>query len=252
MRGIKKKSKLAACLLAVAVAVTGIPTAGTEARAAADVPEGSSLLARYPLQQDVSDISGNGKNGEVHGSVSYNDGLVLPGGKKTNAADASYVTLPGDIFAGKDKLTISVWIKNASDKGNYAALFFGTAPQANNMPLNYWLFNPINPDSRFKSVFTDTDNSDKPYSSEVGVTAGDTAQYKNKWAHYATVLTEDSVTGYINGVQIGTASKKKKVSDIKSEIQAYIGRSNYVEDNTYGGSFRDLKVYEGAMSAQQV
>ncbi len=252
MRGIKKKSKLAACLLAVAVAVTGIPTAGTEARAAADVPEGGSLLARYPLQQDVNDISGNGKNGEVHGSVSYNDGLVLPGGKKTNAADASYVTLPGDIFAGKDKLTISVWIKNASDKGNYAALFFGTAPQANNMPLNYWLFNPINPDSRFKSVFTDTDNSDKPYSSEVGVTAGDTAQYKNKWAHYATVLTEDSVTGYINGVQIGTASKKKKVSDIKSEIQAYIGRSNYVEDNTYGGSFRDLKVYEGAMSAQQV
>ena len=58
------------------------------------------------------------------------------------------------------------------------------------------------------------------------MTAGDTAQYKNKWAHYTTVLTEDSITGYINGVQIGTASKTKKVADFKSEIQAYFGRSN--------------------------
>lgn len=246
-----KKGRLAACLLAVVLAVTGIPTAGIHAQAAEGAPESGNLLARYPLQEDANDISGNNKHGEAHGNVAYNDGLVLSGGKKTSAADAPYVTLPGELFMGKEKLTISVWIKNASDKGNYAALFFGTAPQANNMPLNYWLFNPINPDSRFKSVFTNSDNSDAPYSSEAGVTAGDTAQYKNKWAHYTTVLTEDSITGYINGVQIGTASKTKKVADFKSEIQAYIGRSNYVEDNTYGGSFRDLKIYEGAMTANQ-
>ncbi len=246
-----KKGRLAACLLAVVLAVTGIPTAGIHAQAAEGAPESGNLLARYPLQEDANDISSNNKHGEAHGNVAYNDGLVLSGGKKTSAADAPYVTLPGELFMGKEKLTISVWIKNASDKGNYAALFFGTAPQANNMPLNYWLFNPINPDSRFKSVFTNSDNSDAPYSSEAGVTAGDTAQYKNKWAHYTTVLTEDSITGYINGVQIGTASKTKKVADFKSEIQAYIGRSNYVEDNTYGGSFRDLKIYEGAMTANQ-
>lgn len=248
----RRKNRLASCLLAVILAVTGIPTAGIHAQAAADAPEGGSLLARYPLQEDANDISGNDRHGEAHGSVSYNDGLVLSGGKKTSAADAPYVTLPGELFAGREKLTISVWIKNASDKGNYGALFFGTAPQANNMPLNYWLFNPINPDSRFKSVFTNSDNSATPYSSEVGVTAGNTAQYKNKWAHYTTVLTEDSITGYINGTLVGTASKTKKVADFKSEIQAYIGRSNYVEDNTYGGSFRDLKIYEGAMTANQV
>ena len=247
-----KKSRLAAWLLAAVLAVGAIPTTGIHAQAAEGAAEGGSLLARYPLQEDANDISGNGRHGEAHGNVDYNDGLVLSGGKKTSAADAPYVTLPGGIFTGKEKLTISVWIKNASDKGNYAALFFGTAPQANNMPLNYWLFNPINPDSRFKSVFTNSDNSGEPFSSEVGVVVGDMAQYKNKWAHYTTVLTEDSITGYVNGVQIGTASKAKKVAEFKSEIQAYIGRSNYVEDNTYGGSFRDLKIYEGAMTANQV
>lgn len=247
----RRKHRLTALLLAVSLAVTGIPAAGMETRAA-DAPEGCSLLARYPLQQDVNDISGNGRNGETHGNVSYTDGLVLPGGKKTSAEDASYVTLPGNMFTGKEKLTISVWIKNATDKGNYAALFFGTAPQDNKMPLNYWLFNPINPGGLFKSVFTNADNADSPYSTEAGVTAGDTTQYKGKWAHYTTVLTEDSVTGYINGKQVGTASKSKKVSEFKSGIQAYIGRSNYIEDMTYAGSFCDLKIYEGAMEQAQV
>lgn len=247
-----KKSRLAACLLAVVLAVTVIPTSGIRVQAAAGAPEDGSLLARYPLQEDTNDISGHGKHGEVHGNVSYNDGLFLSGGKKTSAADAPYVTLPGELFMGHEKLTISVWIKNATEKGNQAALFFGTAPQDNYMPLNYWLFNPINPDGRFKSVFTNSNNFAEPFSSEVGVSAGDTVQYKNKWAHYTTVLAEDSITGYINGVQIGTASKTKKVAEFQSEIQAYIGRSNYVEDNTYGGSFRDLKIYEGAMTANQV
>lgn len=250
----EKKKKLihwSAFLLAMLLTVTSFPMTDMTVKADVDVPE-INLLARYPLQQDANDISGNGKHGEAHGSVSYNDGLVLAGGKVTTNSAASYITLPGDMFVGEENLTISVWIKNASDKGNYGALFFGTAPQANNMPLNYWLFNPINPDSLFKSVFTNINNASAPYNSEVGVAAGSTEAYKGKWAHYTTVLTENSVTGYINGKQVGTADKSKKVADFGSDLQAYIGRSNYVEDNTYGGSFQDLQIYGGAMDAEQV
>ena len=205
------RNRISAFLLAAAVAVTGIPAGGMTAQAAGDVPEGTSLLARYPLLQDANDVSGNGKNGEAHGSVTYNDGMVLPGGVKTNNASASYVSIPGDLFAGKEKLTVSVWIKSTTDKGNYAALFFGTKPQSNNLPLNYWLFNPTNPGGSFKSVFTDSNSTDKPYGTEKGVTAGATEQYKNKWVHYTTVLTENSVTGYINGKQIGRASCRERV-----------------------------------------
>ncbi len=248
-----QKLRIVSFLLAFLLAFTGVPmerlhAEGEEAAQA----EGAALLARYPLAQDVNDISGNGKNGEAHGSVTYNEGLTLPGGKKTSAGDASYVTLPGDIFAGKENLTISVWIKSATDKGNYAALFFGTPPQSNNMPLNYWLFNPTNPGGLFKSVFTDSNNSNAPYQSEKGVTAGGTEVYKGKWVHYTTVLTENSVTGYINGQKVGQASKSKKVADFGTDIQAYIGRSNYLEDNTYAASFQDLQVYGGAMDDAQV
>ncbi len=210
------------------------------------------LLARYPLSKDAKDISGNGKDGQVHGNVSWGDGLELPGGKKTNDANASYVTLPGDLFTAKEDLTISVWIKSATGSGNYAALFFGTEPQGNSMPLNYWLFNPTNPDGLFKSVFTNSNNSGAPYNSEVGVASGTTSEYRGVWTHYTTVLTERSIVGYINGKKVGTASKSKKVAEFGNMLQAYIGRSNYVNDDTYAGSFQDLQIYAGAMSEEEV
>lgn len=248
---LSRKRRILSFLLAFLLAFTGIPMERIQAEPA-PWAEDANLLARYPLAQDANDISGNHKNGEVHGSVTWNEGLTLPGGKKTSAADASYVTLPGDLFAGRENLTISVWIKSATNKGNYAALFFGTAPQSNNMPLNYWLFNPTNPSGLFKSVFTDSNNSGTPYNTEKGVTAGGTEVYKGKWVHYTTVLTEKSVTGYINGQRIGEAAKSKKVADFGSGIQAYIGRSNYLEDMTYAASFQDLQVYGSAMSDDQV
>ena len=131
---LSRKRRILSFLLAFLLAFTGIPMERIQAEPA-PWAEDANLLARYPLAQDANDISGNHKNG----SVTWNEGLTLPGGKKTSAADASYVTLPGDLFAGRENLTISVWIKSATNKGNYAALFFGTAPQSNNMPLNYWL-----------------------------------------------------------------------------------------------------------------
>lgn len=250
-RKLTAKTRIFSFLLAVMLVFTGIPAEGVSAGPAAQA-EDAPLLARFPLAQDANDISGNGKNGQVHGAVTWAEGLTLPGGQRTSDANASYITLPGDLFANRERLTISVWIKSATNKGNYAALFFGTAPQSNNMPLNYWLFNPTNPNGLFKSVFTDSNNSGAPYNSEKGVTAGATEGYKGQWVHYATVLTENSVVGYINGQKVGEAAKSKKVADFGSEIQAYIGRSNYLNDNTYGASFQDLQVYGGAMSGQQV
>ncbi len=221
-------------------------------KAAEEKAETATMLAHYPLQSDVDDVSGNNKNAEIHGSVSWDDGLVLPGGKKTSAGDASYVTLPEGLFDGKDEVTISAWIKSNTDKGNYSALFFGTKAQNNNMPLNYWLFNPTNPSGNFKSVFTNDNNSGAPYQTEVGISSTATTANKGVWTHYTTVLTEDSVTGYINGKKIGTTAKTKKTSDFGTGLQAYIGRSNYLGDNTYAGSFQDLRIYDDALDAQEV
>ncbi len=86
----------------------------------------------------------------------------------------------------------------------------------------------------------------------MGVTSASTEAYKGVWTHYTTVLTEDSVTGYINGKKIGTAAKTKTTSDFGTGLQAYIGRSNYLADQTYAGSFQDLRIYSGALDADGI
>ena len=248
------KKKSLAFVLAASMCVGGVlPAAAAPVKEEGMAKaEESAMLAHYPLQGDVQDISGNENHGSVHGNVSWTDGLVLPGGTRTDASNASYVTLPEGMFDGQDEVTVSVWINSNTNSGNYSALFFGTETQSNNLPLNYWLFNPTNPSGMFKSVFTNSDNSGSPWSTEVGVTSGSTTAYKGVWTHYTTVLTEDSVTGYINGEKIGTAEKSKTTTDFGENLQAYIGRSNYTQDNTYAGSFQDLRVYSQAMTQEEV
>ncbi len=96
----------------------------------------AEMLAHYPLQENAEDITENHNDGKINGNVTWSEGLVLPGGKGTGDAAASYVTLPQGMFDGQDELTISVWLKSNTNKGNYSALFFGTPPQSsNNMPF---------------------------------------------------------------------------------------------------------------------
>lgn len=204
------------------------------------------LIAKYPLLEDVKDITGNGNDGTTIGAITYEDGLTLPGG------ETDYVELPGDMFVNEDNLTISAWIKNEMNPGNYSALFFGTAANSNGLPENYWIFNPSNPDGNFKTVFTNSVSSGAPWGTEVGPDGSSTSGYQGKWVHYTTVITSDSITGYIDGELVGTANKTRTTSDFGENIEAYIGRSNYLSDPTFKGSFQDLRIYGIGLDAEQV
>ena len=124
-----------------------------------------AMLAHYPLLEDVMDISGNEEHGTTVGNITYTDGLTLAGG--TNSS-TNYVQLPTGLFDNQENTTISVWIKSNSGSGNYSALFYGTPAASNNLPTNYWLFNPSNPSGNFKSAFTNGNNVSQPWTTEVG------------------------------------------------------------------------------------
>ncbi len=208
-----------------------------------------TMLAHYPLLEDVQDISGNEKHGTAVGNITYTDGLTLPGGTDSNT---NYVQLPTGLFDHQENTTISVWIKSNTGSGNYSALFYGTPAAGNNLPTNYWMLNPSNPSGDFKSVFTNSNNVDQPWTTEVGVSGTSTSQYKGQWVHYTTVITESSITGYINGVSIGTTAKEKTTASFGTDLQAYIGRSNYLGDATFAGSFQDLRIYGEALNSEDI
>ncbi|WP_433752427.1 immunoglobulin-like domain-containing protein [Paenibacillus amylolyticus] len=217
-------------------------------QASAD-PITPTMLAHYPLLEDVQDISGNEKHGTAVGNITYADGLTLPGGTDSNT---NYVQLPTGLFDHQENTTISVWIKSNTGSGNYSALFYGTPAAGNNLPTNYWMLNPSNPSGDFKSVFTNSNNVDQPWTTEVGVSGTSTSQYGGQWVHYTTVITERSITGYINGVSVGMADKEKTTASFGTDLQAYIGRSNYLGDATFAGSFQDLRIYGEALSGEDI
>ena len=147
---IKKTISVLLCLCMVC-SVLSFPRGDnlmTAQAAQAGLPE---LLAGYPLLTDLKDVSGNGHDGKAVGNLRYDNGLTFPG---NNDSSTNYAELPQGMLDGKDTLTISVWLKNRTGKGNYAAMSFCSPAQSGKDSPNYWLFVPSNPEGLFKNVFT--------------------------------------------------------------------------------------------------
>lgn len=263
--GMKKKkifSRLIAGAMAGIMAVTAVPQLSMPDVKAEEVFQADQeLIAHYPLETDALDASGHEYHGEVLGEgVTFTgDSLNLPGGKSDST---DYVALPQGIFDHQDQLTISMWIKNNDTKGNYAAFFFGTKARGV-LPVNYFLLNPCNPQGTYKSVFTDSVNESAPYNTEAGISnTVSTTEYMNEWAYYTVVLdtagqngeaaNEKKVTAYLNGQNIGSQSLKRSVSDFGEGLVSLIGKSEYLEDPLFKGSFRDLRVYGRSLTDEQV
>ena len=214
------------------------------------------IIAKYDFSDGVKDVSGHGNNGKVVGNVTVQDGvLTLPGA--TASQNTNYVELPGSMFAGQNTLTVDLWVKNELDPNNYAAMFFGTKEE---LPVSYWLLNPSNPAGNMKTVFTNTVDEEKPYLTEVGISPSDstkgiagpsTKSLKGQWVKYTTVITEDGITGYMNGEKVGTVPLDRKVSDFGSDLAAYLGKSSY-PDPIFKGSFKDITIYNKALTDEEI
>lgn len=207
------------------------------------------LLASYPLLTDLRDVSGNGHDGKAVGDLRYYNGLTFPG---NNDSSTNYAELPQGMLDGKNTLTISVWLKNRTGMGNYAAMSFCSPTEGGADSPNYWLFVPSNPKGLSKNVFTDSVNAKEPYRTEVGVTEGDTTGLERQWAQYVLVLTADSISSYLNGKLVGTAAKSRTTADFGENLLVYLGRSGYAKDQAFAGSMKDLRIYGGALTAAQV
>ncbi len=222
--------------------------------------EALKVRAEYTFSEEdltdkmISDTSGNGFDAELKGTgASIKDGmLTLPGGGA--GSSAAYVSIPKEVFVGQDTLTINVWLKNQTGSNNYSAMYFGTktrhvdSASTADMPLNYWILNPAQPDGYFKSVWTDSDNAGAPYNTETAVSKTKTS---SDWAMYTTVITPNSIKGYYNGVEVCNNSKTKTTTSFGADLVAYIGRSSY-NDMFYKGGVYGVSVYTDELTQEDI
>ncbi len=195
------------------------------------------------------DKSGRGNDAKlvnVSSEKQQNDSLFVGNG--------GYIELPEEAFVGQDTLTISIWLKNYSGAINTSAMFVGTKESS---PVSYWLLNPANLQGRMKSVITNSADASAPWSTEVGISASDASKGVDgpctsiEWNHYVTVITPESITGYMNGEKVGSCKVQKKISDFGSKLAAYIGKSSY-PDVTWTGFVREVTVTTEVKTDEQV
>ena len=233
-------------------AETPVPTAAPPDNVIEDTSVSELIHYNMACSEDgkrLLDQSGNGNDAELFGvntTLQQNQSLLLEKGV--------YIKLPEKVFAGRNTMTISIWLKNYSGTINTSAMFVGTKEE---LPVSYWLLNPSNPAGRMKSVMTNSRNASEPFNTEVGISPSIASKGTDgpftgtEWNHYVTVITADSITGYFNGKKVGTSKLDMKFSEFGNDLAAYIGKSSY-PDVTYTGFVREVKVFQGAKTDTEI
>ena len=227
-----------ALITAAALALGGLAGA---APASAVVDDG--LVLKYNLTEAAGtvaeDSSGNGRNGTVSGDATRlgSEGLQLGG---TNG----HVRLPGDVMRGLDSITVSTDVKIAPDQGT--PYFIWGMGNTTNGTGNGYLFTTGN--SYRTSIASGN------WATEQTATANrDLA--RGAWKTITYTLSGGTAVLYEDGTEV---ARKSGITITPGSIGGgtttanYLGRSVYSGDKYLKGQVRDFRIYNRALSADEV
>ncbi|WP_433004023.1 family 43 glycosylhydrolase [Kribbella sp. CA-294648] len=215
----------------------------TAGAAAEDVTAG--LVLRYDLAQTsgttVADSSGNGRNGTLVGGGTWS------GSDLTLDGTDDYVKLPDNVMAGLDSITVSSDVLIATDQATPFFLW-GLGNTASSSAGTGYLFASGN---SFRAGITTTNWSGEKVTAKTP--AGNLA--RGVWKTVTYTQTGTTGTLYEDGVQVG---QNTAVSVLPSQVGGgvttnnLLGKSNYGTDRTLKGKVRNFRVYNRALSAEEV
>ncbi|MCS5724112.1 family 43 glycosylhydrolase, partial [Herbiconiux sp. CPCC 203407] len=233
-------------MVAATVATLVVPLAGTTVAAPALAAPADHLVARYALDETegtaAADSSGNGR------TATYAGGPALGGdaGVTLDGTD-DHVALPANILAGLDSVTVSLDVLVRPAQASPYFLFGLGNPASSNTGTGY-LFATGN---ALRAGIT-TGN----WSGEQVANSGSNLE-RGVWKTVTYTLDDASDTAriYLDGAQVaektGVTVKPREIGN-GSTVANYIGRSNYAADRYLAGSVRDFRLYDTALSVEEI
>ncbi|UVJ39809.1 immunoglobulin-like domain-containing protein [Arthrobacter sp. CJ23] len=227
-----------ALITAAAVMLGGL-AAGSPAQAAVD----DGLVLKYNLTETAGtvaeDSSGNGRNGVISGDATTlgTEGLQLGG---TNG----HVRLPNDVMRGLDSITVSTDVKISPDQG--APYFIWGMGNTSNGIGNGYLFTTGN--SHRTAIASGN------WATEQSTNAGRDLG-RGAWKTITYTLSGGTAVLYEDGTEV---ARKTGVTITPGSIGGgtttanYLGRSVYSADKYLKGQVRDFRIYNRALSADEV
>ncbi|MEV0893886.1 family 43 glycosylhydrolase [Promicromonospora sp. NPDC050262] len=207
------------------------------------VADENGLVAHYALDETAgtvaADGTGHGYDGVVSGDATWADGALNLGG--TNG----HVRLPDDMMAGLDAITVStkVWLDPAQATPYF---IWGLGNTDGGGVGNGYLFTTGN---NYRSSIA-TGN----WSTEQTVASG-AALPRGAWKTLTYTLQDGTARLYLDGARVGEKTgvtiEPGDIGDGRTAAN-YIGRSTYTADRYLKGRVRDFRIYNRALSADEV
>ena len=212
----------------------------------------------------VADSIG-GAHGEIKGDGGALGGgqVTLPGGPSDSAA---YVDLPNGLISGLTDTTVEGWI-TVDGNPNWQRVFdFGSSeggevegPGGGGEGQDYFMLSAGRGDNVNQQRF-ELRNLDPAFGgADAGTVDGaaqnldtDTPTTLGEQYHFAAVYDADGDNGspqireYRNGELTGSASVSIELGNI-NDVNNWLGRSNWVNDANFQGSYNEFRIYDEAL-----
>ncbi|UCE49509.1 MAG: discoidin domain-containing protein [Phycisphaerales bacterium] len=208
-------------------------------------PGADGLAARYSMEGDMSDSSGNGLDGEVFGGALFNQGMSGMGRVLTLDGLVDYATLPiGSVIASADSMTFAIWANFAGGDPWQRLIDFGSDT------TTYMFLTPENGTTNvLRFAITTAGYAEGAESILDGPSA-----LSPGWHHVAVSIDGStmSMALYLDGIAVATGPTATLPSDLGNTTQNYVGDSQYTADPFYAGDVDELLIYTRALSPGEI
>ena len=254
-----KKKLIKQCLagfLSFAMTVTLFPAGTLGTVQAADVPQPALHYDMSHANGKLTDVSGNSHDGLLKNFTDAD--FATENGDTALNFDGTekYVEIPSGVIkgAGKESFTLEATYTDGRQGGSWL-LTLGTTVGKWPDVKNYLFVSPYSTQTDYNGKMLGAikdGETEKRYDKDTALT-GD-AEGKNI---VTVVFDNGNVTYYLNGEKSSTTESGFKIQDLLNANSTdtcigYIGRSLYTDDKYFKGSLSEFKVYETALTEEQV
>ncbi|MBQ9559161.1 MAG: RICIN domain-containing protein [Bacteroidaceae bacterium] len=192
------------------------------------------LVMHLPFDYTPNDTTLNGNHCAFGGNVTWVDGKQQAA-VMLNGTD-NFIQLPYTV-ASHEALTVACWVYWRGGDTWQRVWDFGTGE------TQYMLLTPKCGSGMRFAIKDEGNEQQLNYNKNLAV---------NQWVHLAVTLGDEGATLYLNGEAVATnAAVTVRPSDFRP-VSNYIGRSQFAADPMFRGRIDDFRIYNYALSAEEV
>lgn len=184
-----------------------------------------------------------GNESKDNGTLFGNASVVYDEGRKSNVlvldgSDGTYAEIPQGFFDKRNTMSISMDVKSESASGNFFTFTYGK-------DSNYYNFLRVRGNTVRNAVTTGSWGSEQEVAAE-GAPVG-------TWQNIVIVIDETNMKLYVDG-SLAAENKSTGINtaSLGTDLLSYLGRSFYTGDAYFKGSFDNFKVYNRALSEEEI